>query len=34
MIAFSLNRGFIITEETQITPDEETRIWMQKSLNS
>jgi len=34
MIAFSLNRGFIITEETQITPDEEPRIWMQKSLNS
>ena len=34
MIAFSLNRGFIITEETQIIPDEETRIWMQKSLNS
>ena len=34
MIAFSLNRGFIITEETHITPDEETRIWMQKSLNS
>ena len=34
MIAFSLNRGFIITEETQITPDEETHIWMQKSLNS
>ncbi len=34
MIAFSLNRGFIITEETQITPDEETRIWMQKSLHS
>ena len=33
MIAFSLNRGFIITEETQITPVEETRIWMQKSLN-
>ncbi|MBT3607033.1 MAG: GNAT family N-acetyltransferase [Candidatus Marinimicrobia bacterium] len=33
MIAFSLNRGFIITEETQITPAEETRIWMQKSLN-
>ena len=33
MIAFSLNRGFIITEETQITPDEETRIWMGKSLN-
>ena len=34
MIAFSLNRGFIITEETQITPAEETRIWMQKSLNN
>ena len=34
MIVFSLNRGFIITEETQITPAEETRIWMQKSLNS
>ena len=34
MIAFSLNRGFIITEETQITPNEETRIWMQKSLNN
>ena len=34
MIAFSLNRGFIITEETQIIPNEETRIWMQKSLNS
>jgi len=34
MIAFSLNRGFIITEETQLTPAEETRIWMQKSLNS
>jgi len=34
MIAFSLNRGFIITEETQITLAEETRIWMQKSLNS
>ncbi len=33
MIAFSLNRGFIITEETQITPAKETRIWMQKSLN-
>ena len=33
MIAFSLNRGFIITEETQLTPTEETRIWMQKSLN-
>ena len=33
MIAFSLNRGFIITEETQITPVEETRIWMQKLLN-
>ena len=33
MIAFSLNRGFIITEETQIIPDEETRIWMQKLLN-
>jgi len=33
MIAFSLNRGFIITEETQITPAEETRIWMGKSLN-
>ena len=33
MIAFSLNRGFIITEETQITPAEETRIWMEKSLN-
>ena len=33
MIAFSLNRGFIITEETQITPVEETRIWMEKSLN-
>ena len=33
MIAFSLNRGFIITEETQIIPDEETRIWMEKSLN-
>ena len=32
MIAFSLNRGFIITEETQITPTEETRIWMQKLL--
>ena len=34
MIAFSLKRGFIIKEETQITPDEETRIWMQKSLHS
>ena len=33
MIAFSLNRGFIITEETQIIPAEETRIWMGKSLN-
>jgi GNAT superfamily N-acetyltransferase len=33
MIAFSFNRGFIITEETQITPAEETRIWMGKSLN-
>lgn len=33
MIAFSLNRGFIITEETQIIPAEETRIWMKKSLN-
>ena len=33
MIAFSLNRGFIITEETKITPAEETRIWMEKSLN-
>ena len=33
MIAFSLNRGFIIIEETQITPAEETRIWMEKSLN-
>ena len=33
MIAFSLNRGFIITEETQLTPAEETRIWMQKLLN-
>ncbi len=33
MIAFSLNRGFIITEETQITPAKETRIWMQKLLN-
>ena len=33
MIAFSLNRGFIIIEETQITPVEETRIWMEKSLN-
>ena len=33
MIAFSLNRGFIITEEIQITPVEETRIWMEKSLN-
>ena len=33
MIAFSLNRGFIITEETQIIPAEETRIWMEKSLN-
>jgi len=33
MIAFSLNRGFIITEETQITPVEETRIWMEKLLN-
>jgi predicted GNAT superfamily acetyltransferase len=33
MIAFSLNRGFIITEETQIILDEETRIWMEKSLN-
>ena len=33
MIAFSLNRGFIITEETQLTPTEETRIWMQKLLN-
>ena len=33
MIVFSLNRGFIITEETQIIPAEETRIWMGKSLN-
>ena len=33
MIVFSFNRGFIITEETQITPAEETRIWMKKSLN-
>jgi len=33
MIAFSFNRGFIITEETQITPAEETHIWMKKSLN-
>ena len=33
MIAFSFNRGFIITEETQIIPAEETRIWMEKSLN-
>ncbi|MDC1038225.1 GNAT family N-acetyltransferase [Candidatus Marinimicrobia bacterium] len=33
MIAFSLNRGFIITEETQIVIDEGTRIWMEKSLN-
>ena len=33
MIAFSLNRDFIITEETQITPVEETRIWMEKLLN-
>ena len=33
MIVFSLNRGFIITEETQIIPAEETRIWMEKSLN-
>jgi len=33
MIEFSLNRGFIITEETQITTAEETRIWMEKSLN-
>ncbi len=33
MIAFSLNRGFTITEETQITPAKETRIWMQKLLN-
>ena len=33
MIAFSLNRAFIITEETQIIPAEETRIWMEKSLN-
>ena len=34
MITFSLNRGFIITEETQIIPDEETRFWIQKTLNS
>ena len=33
MIAFSLNRGFIITEQPQITLVEETRIWMEKSLN-
>ena len=33
MKAFSFNRGLIITEETQITPAEETRIWMEKSLN-
>lgn len=33
MIAFSLNRGFIITEETQIVLDEGTRIWMEKSFN-
>jgi len=32
MIAFSLNRGFIITEEIQMGPDEETRIWMKKEL--
>ena len=33
MIALSLNRGFIITEETQIVLHEGTRIWMEKSLN-
>ena len=33
MIEFSLNRGFIITEETQIVLHEGTRIWMEKSLN-
>jgi hypothetical protein len=33
MIAFSLNRGFTITEEIQMDPDEETRIWMEKLLS-
>jgi GNAT superfamily N-acetyltransferase len=33
MIAFSLNRGFTITEEIQMDPDEETRIWMERLLS-
>lgn len=32
MIQFSLNRGFVITEEIEMKPVEETRVWMEKSL--
>jgi len=32
MKAFSLKRGFIITEEIAKIPEEETRIWMEKQL--
>ena len=30
MISFFLKRGFSITEENRMNPNEETRIWMEK----
>jgi ribosomal protein S18 acetylase RimI-like enzyme len=33
MIPFSLNRGYIITEEIQMESHEESRIWMEKLLS-
>ena len=33
MIAFSLNRGFTITEKIQMDSEEETRIWMEKIIS-
>jgi GNAT superfamily N-acetyltransferase len=33
MVSFSLNRGYIIAEEIQMEPHEESRIWMEKLLS-
>ena len=33
MIAFSMNRGFTITEKIQMDSEEETRIWMEKIIS-
>lgn len=32
MVAFSLKRGFVITNEVPKAPEEESRIWMEKQI--